>query len=495
MRVQDLDVSSSAAGTDEFIITNPTTHKSERISFANMLASISTLANLVITTLFKVTGDTELKDTSIVGDVDITGDTSITGDLEVNGDIIQRGSAYETHAEKVYTRDDVINLRDGAISALGADEYAGVIAKHYDTQGHDGALVFDKTGEGRVGDYTVSEVKVYSSDGTTFYSDEEMTEAAVIPSGVTPAATGVENEYSYTVTEDDTEPIMTRDEVASMTDKALIVWDAANRKAKTAGVPNVANLVPVSNANGGFSWGSYQPDAMFVVNSPSISGKALTSGMTIKVMFTADVSGVDTTTALAITYNSNSYNVKVAKNGSLIDFVATEVATSTYKYLQAYTVLEFYYDGTNFIILENPVVLSTDDYKIYADGYYQALPIPEPLENYKKKTVIQTNNVVDYEYTATEDCYVIASQAWSTSTNSAGAVTLKINNKIVAEDGYSGYGRGTEGSGELNVPVMCTPPVFIKKGTKAVFHYSNLSGAQIYGDQAMVLLCLLFHLW
>ena len=259
MRVQDLDVSSSAAGTDEFIITNPTTHKSERISFANMLASISTLANLVITTLFKVTGDTELKDTSIVGDVDITGDTSITGDLEVNGDIIQRGSAYETHAEKVYTRDDVINLRDGAISALGANEYAGVIAKHYDTQGHDGALVFDKTGEGRVGDYTVSEVKVYSSDGTTFYSDEEMTEAAVIPSGVTPAATGVENEYSYTVTEDDTEPIMTRDEAASMTDKALIVWDAANRKAKTAGVPNVANLVPVSNANGGFSWGSYNP--------------------------------------------------------------------------------------------------------------------------------------------------------------------------------------------------------------------------------------------
>ena len=103
-RVQDLDPITSFNSTDELIITD-SSHKSWRIAIANFLASITSLANLAVTTLFQVTGDTELAD------------TEINGDLEVNGDIIQNGAAYETHAQKVYTKDDVINLRDGAVSA------------------------------------------------------------------------------------------------------------------------------------------------------------------------------------------------------------------------------------------------------------------------------------------------------------------------------------------------------------------------------------------
>lgn len=40
-------------------------------------------------------------------------------------------------------------------------------------------------------------VIVYSANGTDFFTDAEMTQPATIPEGVTPVATGVENQYSY----------------------------------------------------------------------------------------------------------------------------------------------------------------------------------------------------------------------------------------------------------------------------------------------------------
>ena len=375
MRVQDLDSLTTANSTDELVVTNPTIHKSWRQTLSNFAASIKelfgTIANLEITTLLKISGALQLVGATITGDADIAGDVEITGDLEVNGDIIQRGSAYETHAEKVYTKDDKIILRDGAISALGADDYAGMIAKHYDTQGNDGLLGFNNAGEARVGDYTTTVYTVYSSDGVTFYTDAEMTTQATIPAGVTPTATGTENEYTYSVLTDDTEPLLTRDEVANMTDKAIAIWDAAAKKVKTAPVPTGANLVPVSNANGGFSWGNYNPDSMFIVSNTTLTGKAITSGASIRVYFTADIAGSDTSTALVINYNTTNIPVKVGKDGSLVDFVAHEVATNTYKYIQANTAIELLYDGTNFIILGNPIVLSSSDYTIYANGFVE----------------------------------------------------------------------------------------------------------------------------
>jgi hypothetical protein len=261
MRVQDLDAKSTVAGSDELIITD-SAHKSWRTTFANFLASITSLASLVVTTLFQVTGDTELAD------------TEINGDLEVNGNIYQNGQAYETHAEKVYTKDDVINLRDGAVSALPSGEYAGVIAKHYDADGNDGALVFNKTGEARVGDYTKTSVTVYSPDGENFFTDSEMTEAAVIPAGITPTLVSG-TEYSYETVDDDTEPLLTRDELASMTGKGILIWDAVRKKAKTAAVPNTEKMVPVSNADGSFSWAKYSEAAVFRFTTMAAAQTAL----------------------------------------------------------------------------------------------------------------------------------------------------------------------------------------------------------------------------
>jgi hypothetical protein len=109
-------------------------------------------------------------------------DTEVDGDLTVNGDIIQNGSAYETHAEKVYSKNDLIITRDGAVSGLSTGQYTGIQAKKYDGT-NDGQLVFDKDGEARVGDVG------------------------------------------------DTEPLMTRDELADMTDGSLLKWDGTKKKA------------------------------------------------------------------------------------------------------------------------------------------------------------------------------------------------------------------------------------------------------------------------
>lgn len=107
---------------------------------------------------------------------------------------------------------------------------------------------------------------------------------------------------------------------------------------------------------------------VIMASSTAITGKSLVSGASIKIMFTSDITGSNTSTVLSLTYNGTAYNVKVGKNGSLSNFVASEVSSGTYKYVQAYTTLELAFDGTQFIIIGNPVVLSSADYTIYADG-------------------------------------------------------------------------------------------------------------------------------
>lgn len=72
-------------------------------------------------------------------------------DITIEGNIIQNGSAYETHAEKLYTKNDMIFTRDGATAALADNAYTGIQAVKYDGT-NDGQLVFGKDGVARVGD-------------------------------------------------------------------------------------------------------------------------------------------------------------------------------------------------------------------------------------------------------------------------------------------------------------------------------------------------------
>ena len=115
------------------------------------------------------------------------GNTSVQGDLTVTGDIYQQGTSYETHAEKLYTKKDMIITRDGAQSPLATGEMSGIKAEHYNLDGDDGVLAFDSTGTARVGD-----------DG-------------------------------------DTQPLLTRAEEADLTGGHLLTWDATNKKAADGG--------------------------------------------------------------------------------------------------------------------------------------------------------------------------------------------------------------------------------------------------------------------
>lgn len=71
--------------------------------------------------------------------------------ITIEGNIFQKGKAYETHAEKLYTKNDMIYTRDGATAALADNAYTGIQAVKYDGT-NDGQLVFGKDGVARVGD-------------------------------------------------------------------------------------------------------------------------------------------------------------------------------------------------------------------------------------------------------------------------------------------------------------------------------------------------------
>lgn len=107
-----------------------------------------------------------------------------------------------------------------------------------------------------------------------------------------------------------------------------------------------------------------------IASSTTLTGAPLKTGNIVRAYFTADITGVNTSTGLVLNYNGSNKNVKVPKDGALANFTAQNMGGSptVYKYLQAYTTLELLYDGTNFVIIGNPVVISSSDYTIYADG-------------------------------------------------------------------------------------------------------------------------------
>lgn len=110
---------------------------------------------------------------------------TINGTLTVNGDIIQNGEAYETHAEQLYTKKDLIKTREGAVGGLGEGELTGIEAEKYDGE-HNGRLAFDTNGTARVGDV----------------GDEQ--------------------------------PLLTREEVANLIDGQVLIWNGTNLKAVTS---------------------------------------------------------------------------------------------------------------------------------------------------------------------------------------------------------------------------------------------------------------------
>lgn len=107
---------------------------------------------------------------------------TINGTLTINGDIVQNGSTYETHAEQIYTKNNIIKTREGAIGGLSSNEITGIEAEKYDGD-NNGILGF-------------------KADGTAYVGDIG-----------------------------DEQPLLTRDEVDNLSNGKPLVWDSTNLKA------------------------------------------------------------------------------------------------------------------------------------------------------------------------------------------------------------------------------------------------------------------------
>lgn len=131
-----------------------------------------------------------------------TAPQTINGTLTINGNIVQNGEQYETHAEKVYTKNDEIITREGAVGGLSEGEFSGIKAEKYDGK-NDGRLGFNADGEARVGDV----------------GDEQ--------------------------------PLLTRDEIVNLTDDQLLKWDGIQLKAVGVDVAQVIGSVKASETQFG----------------------------------------------------------------------------------------------------------------------------------------------------------------------------------------------------------------------------------------------------
>ena len=377
--------------------------------------------------------------------VNKSGDT-IDGDLHIKGDLSVDGIGEEVISTELKVGANTITLRNGNPTSLGNTELAGIVTENYDGSNHNNIIAINKDGEARTGDIDIATRILYSNDGTNFYIDEELTTPATIGADEEVRDTGnqtsggVEIYEGITYSNDDTEPLLTRDEASQLPNGATLVWDATNKRA-------------IAGSTSGIS--------VITTATTTINNIPLSNDSAIKVMFTSDISDSNTpggTTPLEITYNNVSIPVKANKDGSLVDVFAQEVQANVWKYLQAYTTLEMVYmsnyDGLGnsaFVIVGNPIVLSSADYITYANGQYENLsystteqktggywidgkPIYRKVITTNARTIYDNWNTVALDVSVHTD-YVIKCYMVSTSKNGTGGGVSADIKALVYADG------------------------------------------------------------
>lgn len=273
---------------------------------------------------------------TVTGNLAVTGETdlkktTVDGDLQVNGNITESGEAYETHAEQIYTKSDLIVSRDGAVAALSPEEYSGILVRKADGT-NDVAIAVDSDGNARVGNYEL--VIVYSENGTHFFSDPELTNPVTIPAGITPRPlAGVANRYYYAGT-DDTQPIATREEESSMSDGYGVTWNATKKCLETTFIPSGA-VIP-TNIAGDTTVQSVVADRCFYFTASS--GCTLTLGngaqVGIKVRIINTTSLTHTLSCTSVSVNVPHIlpmaNIEIMWNGTAWQNISGEAVGSTW---------------------------------------------------------------------------------------------------------------------------------------------------------------------
>ena len=212
------------------------------------------------------------------GDQTIDGIKTFIGKIVADCDIIQLGNNYETHAEQIYSKDDYIVMRDGAVNALAPGTYSGLQIKKYNGS-DDLRLAADQYGVARLGDI----------------GDEK--------------------------------PLMVRDETADMTSGNILTWDGVNQKAITSGKA-VSDLVegsgnigsdtkPVKIVNGEAT--AVTNDLLYEIakTNASVGGVKLSNGLVINwgeaTVTAASGSGGAEVVDFAQSFSGTSYQILVSK--------------------------------------------------------------------------------------------------------------------------------------------------------------------------------------
>lgn len=167
----------------------------------------------------------------------------------------------------------------------------------------------------------------------------------------------------------------------------------------------------------------------------TLTGTPLKTGNVVRVLFTADQSAANNSTTMAISYNSTNYTVKVCKNGALANYLPFEVSTGVYEYCQAYTALELLYDGTNFIIMGNPVVFSDTNTTTFANGMQRVNTVASNDKGMVTSggvyTALSEKVTVHKGYTPNTASYTHIKISFSTSSSN--------NNAVIFIQGTSSY--------------------------------------------------------
>ena len=167
------------------------------------------------------------------------------------------------------------------------------------------------------------------------------------------------------------------------------------------------------------------------------------SNMTFRVLFPYGHNGQANMTL-------NGVDVVVNKYGTLIPLPYHNIS-STYKSLQANTVLEMYYtsnyDGNNtpaFVIVGNPIVLSSNNYIIYADGKNVTDTIYPVGSLYWSSKSTNPSSLFGGTWVQIKDRFVLAcGDTYKTvgATGGASSVTLSVSNMPSHTHSFSGSGR------------------------------------------------------
>ena len=234
---------------------------------------------------------------------------TITGTLTVNGDIVQNGASYESHAEQLYTKNDLIKTRDGAVGGLGDGEYTGIEAEKYDGE-NNGRLVFDANGTARVGDVG-NEQPLLTRKEATELEDYELFRW----NADTQRATGVHVGFGL--------GIATSQETGK---ENLIVWGATETQINQ----RVGNYLPITVGNLDYAVHSVLPQTSDTIPATLIANTEYYAGKLATVSFALPTTG-KLGQYCFVKFDSGTTATTLTVTGSYAGDIPTPVANKTYE--------------------------------------------------------------------------------------------------------------------------------------------------------------------